>query len=275
MKIAIQGELGSFHHIASQHFYGGEHGYVCCDSFRDVFAALGDGRADTAVVAVENSLFGSIAEVYDLLLKHGYPVVGEVVERIHQNLITFPGANLGQITRVYSHPVALAQCSEFLNREMPNAEIIEHHDTAASAAFVKHAGDHASAAIASRMAADMHDMGVLRPNIQDEHRNYTRFLAIQPGGQAPVDATKASMVITTSHRPGALYESLGVFADAGINLTKLQSRPIRGKIWKYQFYIDIETKPPDALKAIELLEDLGCGVTNLGMYKSAAKTFED
>lgn len=275
MKIAIQGEPGSFHHIAAQNFYGDGHEYICCDTFGDVFASLSAGRAETAVVAVENSLYGSITEVYDLLLQHDYPIIGEVAEHIHQNLITLPGVSLEDITKVYSHPVALAQCAAFLETKLPHAEIIEHHDTAGAVEYVKQYGEHDSAAIASTMAAKIHGMSVLRPSIQDEHSNYTRFLCIRPDGSPPPDSDKASLVLTTSHQSGALYKALGVFADLGCNLTKLESRPIRGKVWQYQFYIDVSITPVLLTNAIKRLETQACTVRNLGSYIAATNVFED
>jgi prephenate dehydratase len=275
MKIAIQGALGSFHHIASQQFYGDGHEYICCDTFAGVFEALASRGADVGVVAIENSLCGSITEVYDLLLRHNYPIVGEVAEHIHQNLITFPGAKLGDITRVYSHPVALAQCAEFLESKLPRVEIIEHHDTAGAVEYIKDHDEHGSAAIASTLAARMHGMNVLCPSIQDERSNFTRFLCIQPNGSLPPDADKASLVLTTSHQPGALYKALGVFADLDCNLTKLESRPIRGKVWHYQFYIDVEVTKLTLAEAIKQLESQGCIVKNLGMYRASYKDFDD
>lgn len=268
MRIAIQGELGSFHHIAAEEFYGNGHSFLSCDSFDAVFARLQDKTADVAVVAIENSLFGSIPAVYDLLLKHGYPIVGEISERIHQNLITFPGASLADIENVYSHPIALAQCATFLDDRLPGAERLEHHDTAAAVAYIKENGLRTSAAIASTMAADIHSMHIIAEKIEDEKLNYTRFLVVDPAGTVPSDADKASLVLTTTHEPGALYAALGVFAEAGCNLTKLQSRPIIGKVWKYQFFIDVEVSPDTLKEVIQILQSTGCKVINLGNYRS-------
>lgn len=268
MKIAIQGELGSFHHIASVAFYGDGHTYVSGDTFDAVFARLQDKTADVAVVAIENSLFGSIPAVYDLLLKHGYPIVGEISERIHQNLISYPGVSLADISSVYSHPIALAQCANFLDDRLPYAERLEHHDTAAAVAYIKEKNLRISAAIASSKAADMHGMHIIAEKIEDEELNYTRFLVIDPVATTPPGANKASLVLTTTHEPGALYAALGVFAEAGCNLTKLQSRPIIGKVWKYQFFIDVEVSPDTLKEVTQKLQSAGCKVINLGCYKS-------
>ncbi len=279
MKIAIQGAEGSFHHIAAGHYYGETDGqtnsFVYADTFSAVFSALAAEAADVAVIAIENSLYGSITEVYDLLSKYHYPIIGEVVEHIHQNLITFEGVQPDDITRIYSHPVALAQCAHYLANKFPKAEIVEHHDTAAAVEFVKRNGDRSCAAIAGVVAAKMHGMFILKSAIQDEPLNFTRFLVIDPHGTPPANADKASLIITTSHEPGALHRALGVFSDVSSNLTKLQSRPIPGKVWKYQFYIDLEITPAALEMAIEMLDFQECTVENLGTYKAAATMYED
>lgn len=274
MRVAIQGEPASFHHIAATGWYGDIDGLVCCPTFADVFKALAAGRADAAVVAIENSLYGSISEVYDLLLQAGVPIIGEVHERIHQNLITLPGASLDGITHVYSHPVALAQCANFLESALPAAKKTEYHDTAESVAFIKQAGNPRFAAIASHAAAELHGLPILQEKIEDEHLNFTRFVVLQPGGTPPGDANKASLVLQTSHRPGALYAALGVFARRNINLSKLQSRPIPGKVWKYQFYLDVETAGDTLHTVIGEVTAQGGTVTVLGEYRAATTRLE-
>lgn len=275
MIIAIQGAPGSFHHIAAHHWYGDAHNYLPADSFAAVFNALASHKADVAVVAVENSLYGSITEVYDLLLRHNYPIVGEVTEHIHQNLIGSNGTKLSDIGHVYSHPVALAQCAAFLDSELAQAEIIEYHDTAAAVEHIKALGDRHVAAIASTLAAEMHGMDILRPSIQDERSNFTRFLVIEPNAKPPAKTDKASLVLTTAHAPGALNQALGVFAGLESNLTKLESRPIRGKVWQYQFYLDVSITPDKLEEAVGTLESQGCTVRNLGMYIAATTTYND
>lgn len=275
MKIAIQGEPGSFHFLAARHYYGAQGELVCCPSFASVFKALEEGQADRAIVAIENSLYGSIVEVYDLLQAHHYPIVGEVIEHITQNLITLPGASLESITHVYSHPVALAQCATFLDEKLPHATRVGSEDTAGSVEIIKELGNPAFAAIAGTVAAEMHDLPILTAGIQDQKQNFTRFLAIEPTGKKSEDTNKTSLIITTSHEPGALYKALGIFAAASINVTKLQSRPIPDKPWNYEFYIDIETAGVALQQCIEQLHDQGCQVDVLGEYKAAALTFED
>ena len=269
MKIAIQGNTGSFHHLTAQRWFGESIEIVPCETFLEVFQALEDRTADHAITAIENSLYGSINEVYDLLLSFKYPIVGELPEHIHQQLIGLPGADMSQITRVYSHTVALNQCEKFLDEFLPHAERIEHHDTAEAVAFIKELDNPTYAAIAGHAAAQLHGMQILREDIEDERTNFTRFLILDPSTSEVAGANKASLVLRTSHAPGALYRALGVFANVGINLTKLQSRPIRGQVWKYQFVTDIEADKRQLDIALSELSNLGCDVTVLGHYKAA------
>ena len=265
--------------MAAEHWYGSGVilEYRPAPTFSAVFHSLEKGDADEAVVAIENSLFGSISEVYDLLSRHHYPVVGELSERIHQQLIGFPKTPLTSIKTIYSHPVALAQCSSFLDRRMPWAERREYHDTAAAVGFVKKNADPTIVAVAGSAAAAYHELAILSSNIENDHQNYTRFLIISPDrGKAPIEhADKASLVLRTTHEVGALYRALGVFAEAGINLSKLESRPIVGSIWNYRFYIDVEIAGADLDTAIKKLTAQGCQVTLLGTYKAALTQFED
>jgi len=269
MRIVLQGELGSFHHLAAGHWYKNDNEYLAAESFAEVFEVLAAGQADQAVVAIENSSFGSINEVYDLLSKYGYPTIGELNERIHQQLIALPGTKLSDITEVVSHPVALAQCANFLKRRLPNAERVEYHDTAAAVEYVKNTGNPKFAAIGSSSAAETAELQILEANIENDRQNYTRFLIVSPGGKAPADANKASLVLQTSHGVGALHQALGCFANEGISLTKLQSRPLTGKIWKYQFYVDVEAAGQKLHHAIGQLQKQKCKVKVLGEYRAA------
>jgi prephenate dehydratase len=273
MRVAIQGEVGSFHHVAAQRQYGADIQIVPCEEFADVFSALATGQADTAVVAIENSLYGSINEVYDLLLKHNFSIVAELPERIHQCLIGFAGTNIDDITHVYSHPVALAQCSNFLHTSMPASEKTEFFDTAAAVRHVKELGDARTAAIGSKLAAELHGLTVLQPNIENHELNYTRFLAIERAPAHTSHSNKASFVLQTSNKPGSLYAALGVFAEKSINIVKLQSRPIPGQVWRYMFYIDAEATSPQVANVITELESQDCTVRLLGEYHS--QTTED
>jgi prephenate dehydratase len=269
MRVAIQGEAGSFHHQVAKQWFGNDVSIVPGETFGEVFATLARFEADMVVTAVENSLYGSINEVLDLLESYQFAVVGEVFLRVGQQLIGLPGADLKNITKIYSHPVALAQCEQFLESNLPHAERIEHHDTAASVEFVKKLGDSHAAAIAGETAATLHGLPVLARDIEDNKANYTRFLVLSPRAERVTGANKASLVITTDHAPGALGRVLAAFAGRGANLTKLQSRPIIGEPWKYRFYLDVETSPQILADTLAEIKKEGVETTVLGTYVAA------
>lgn len=265
--IAIQGQAASFHHIAARHFFGEEITIVPCDTFPATFEALKTN--DFAIVAIENSLFGSINKVYDLLLKEKCWIIGEVYLRIEQCLIGIPGTKRADIKEVHSQLEALAQCEEYLDTTLPNAARLEHHDTAASVVSVKEWNDTSKAAIASRAAADLHGMEILAAGIETNKQNYTRFVVIQKDQAMIPDASKTSLVLRTHQdtKPGALHHALGVFARRGINITMLHSRPVIGSAWHYMFYLDLDTAYDESFKAVEdELTELGCSVEVLGSY---------
>lgn len=271
MKVAIQGGPASFHAAVASRLVGPDIELVCCDTFAEVFRSMADSTADRAVVANENSLFGSIREVYDLLLQYRYPIVSEAVEHIHQQLIALPGTVLSDIREVYSHPVALDQCRHYLETTLPHAEIIEHHDTADAVRFVQDQRLAHAAAIAGTLAAKQYDMSIIAEDIEDEPTNLTRFLLLDPSCTTPViGANRAALVLTTANRSGALYQALGIFAAHGVNLTKLESRPIRGEAFRYQFYVDAETDAVQLAAVTTELEEQDCAVTTLGHYPAAS-----
>ena len=267
MKVAIQGGQGSFHAIAATKLFGTDIKFVHCDRFADVFAALHSGQADRAVIASDNSLYGSIREVYDLLRKYHFTITDATTEHVHQQLIARPGTTADMVQEIYSHPVALDQCRDYLETHFPHAEPIEYHDTADAVRHIKNRRLKHAAAIASHAAAQTYGMHILAENIEDEKTNFTRFIILSPAPLSPrPDANKASLILETGHTPGALYRALGAFADAGVNLTKLESRPIRNRAFHYQFFIDADA---DASQLRAILEELGrqeCRVTILGHY---------
>jgi prephenate dehydratase len=269
MHVAIQGEKGSYHHIAAETYFGSKLELVCCETFAAVFDALAHNNADMAVVAVENSTAGSVHSVYDLLLRHDFSITGEVYEQIHNCLIALPGTGIKDIERVYSHPMALPQCAVFLDSELPRAERIEFSDTAASARHIMQTNDKHAAAIASALAAELAHLPILRANIEDYSNNVTRFLILSPNHKVAAGANKSSFVLETPHKPGALVSALTVLADAGINLTKLESRPIPSEPWRYQFLIDVEAAGPKLHKSAKKLKSLGCTTRILGEYVAA------
>lgn len=270
LTIAIQGDRASFHDIAGAQFFGPKTKRVFCDTFADTFAALGSDKADYALCAIENSLYGSINDVYDLLFAYNFQIVGEVYLQVEQCLIGLPGTQLADITEVYSHPVALAQCERYLDMNLAQAKRMEYHDTAASVQLVSNLQKPTLAAIAGRQAAELYDMEILASSIETDSQNYTRFVALGKQPATGMSTDKTSLVITTDHTPGALYTALGSFAKRQINLTKLQSRPLPGSTWNYIFYIDVATgsDAPPFQQAIDELNTQGCDVTVLGSYQS-------
>ncbi len=270
MRIAIQGQNGAFHSIAAKQWLGETPQLVECATFKKVFMALENDTADAGVVAIENSLYGSINEVYDLIESHGYPIVGEVHLRIKHQLIGFEGAKISDVKQVFSQLPALAQCAGYLDATLPHAEHLEYHDTAESVAHIKTLGNHTNAAIASREAAELHGMAILGKDIEDHKENYTRFLVIQPNATVPEGANRASLVLTTSHQPGTLAKVLTRFAAADINLAKLQSRPIIGSPWKYKFYLVVEASGEPLHTVLSQITSDGNTVKVLGEYPTTA-----
>lgn len=273
-KVAIQGAQASFHAIAAHQFFGDDIELINRDTFKETFAAVKAAQAQYAVCAIENSLFGSINATYDLLINYHFVITGEIYLRIEQCLIGLPGTKLSDITEVYSHPVALAQCEDYLDAKLPTANRLEFHDTASSVLMVKQGARKQAAAIAGREAAELHGMEILAESIETNKQNYTRFIVLEPQAGSAKGATKTSLIIRTSHQPGALYSALGVFAERGINLTKLQSRPIIGKAWHYIFYVDVDAGLQDSRleEALKLLSQQGCEVKMLGSYQAGART---
>lgn len=268
MLVAIQGQAGSFHEQVAKQWYGNSVDILPCTTFREVFGAYARGDVDAIVTAVENTIYGSINEVYQLIEACDAPIVGEVKLSIEQMLVARPGTKLSDITEVYSHPVALAQCQEWLKKHLPNAEIIEFFDTAGAVEFIKEEGARHIAAIAGEQAARLYDMPILARSIHDSSDNITRFLVLEPT-DASSGADRSSLVVTTSHQPGSLVEVLQVFASAGINLAKLQSQPIIGKPFNYKFFIVVDCAGDPLYKLVEQIEKSDHQVTLLGEYKAA------
>jgi prephenate dehydratase len=240
-RYAIQGYEGSFHQVAAQLYFGKKAEVIPCDTFRDVVRiAENKKESDGGVMAIENSIAGSILANYNLLQKSSLKIIGEIYLQIKQNLLVNSGVNLEDIREVHSHTMALQQCYDFLDKY--KWKLVETEDTALSA---KHVHQHKSkhiAAIASKLAAELYDLDVIAPNIQTLKNNYTRFLILQRQDEArPVtDANKASVNFHTDHSRGSLAKVLTKIAEGGINLSKLQSFPIPGSDFKYSFHADME-----------------------------------
>lgn len=274
MRVAYQGERGAFSESAARRLLGPEVMPVACRSFEEMFASVKEGSADCCVAPVENSLAGSIHRNYDLLLESALTIVGETSLRIMHSLIARPGVALGAIRRVYSHPVALAQCSQFL-RAHPHVEPVPVHDTAGAVRMVIERGRDDEAGIASATAAGIYGGEVIADHVEDNAQNFTRFLLLVPPERAqsiaPVEAGrrwKTSIIFRVPNKPGALFRALGAFAIFEIDLSKIESRPVEGRPWEYAFYLDFIGKCGDAnvARALDSLREMGEMVRVLGSY---------
>lgn len=268
MNVAIQGQAGSFHDHVAKRWYGPSVKIVPCTTFADVFEAYASGEADSLVVAVENSIYGSINDVYQLIEACDAPIIGEVKLEIDQCLIGQKGADISKITEIYSHPVALAQCRETLRRLCPNAELIEFFDTAGAVEYIQSLKDVRIAAVAGEHAAGLYNASILKQSVQDNRHNITRFLILEQR-EADANANRASLVITTTHQPGALVEVLQVFSNANVNLAKLQSQPIVGEPWKYKFFVVVDCAGEQLRELVTEIEKSDHQVTLLGEYRAA------
>ena len=268
-KIAIQGYEGSFHQVAAQLYFGKNVEVLPCDTFREVVKlALNKKESDGGIMAIENSIAGSILANYNLLQKNNLKIAGEIYLQIKQNLLVNPGVKLEDIREVHSHTMALQQCYDFLDKY--KWKLVETDDTALSA---KHVHQHKSkhiAAIASKLAAELFDLEMIAPNIHTLKNNYTRFLVLQREDVVPVmdGVDKASVSFYTDHSRGSLAKVLTKIADGGINLSKLQSFPIPGSDFKYNFHADMEF---DSLLQFNEVMDQVEGLTEelkiYGVYK--------
>jgi prephenate dehydratase len=268
MRIAYQGEPGAFSEAAARHV-SADAQLIPCRAFEDVFEAVDAGPANYGVLPIENSIGGSIHRNFDLLVDHHLPIVGEVELPVVHHLLALPGRTLADIRRIYSHPQALAQCDRFL-RTLTLVEVIATYDTAGSAKLVADQKLEDGAAIASARAAEVFGLTVLQSSIQDYAHNVTRFLII---GRRPLSEErpdKTTIVFTLSNEPGALFKALSAFALRGIDLTKLESRPIPGRKWEYLFYADLAASREDlpCARALAHLAEFAPMLRVLGSYPS-------
>ena len=268
-KVAIQGYEGSFHQVAARHFFGKNVEVITCDTFRQVVQLGEDAKlSDGAVMAIENSIAGSILPNYNLLQKSKLQVIGEVYLSISQNLLTYPGVKLEDIKEVHSHPMAILQCLDYL--EKYNWKLVESEDTALSAKIVHQNKSKYTAAIASKLAAQMFDLNIIKPDIHTLKNNITRFLIVSPAGTktAVEQANKASIYFQTDHSKGILAKVLAKIAQGNVNLSKLQSMPIPGSTFKYGFYADLEFDNKKQIeKVLEALKGLTNSIRIFGMYQ--------
>ncbi len=272
MKIAIQGEFGSFSHEAALQMMP-EATVIPCALSAQVFSAVESGAADAAVIPIENSLAGPVAEHYDLLLSHQLRIEREALVRIRHNLIALPGVELAQVERACSHPIALAQCRGFFAAH-PAIAVTPFYDTAGSVKHIVEQQDRRSAAIASTEAARCYGATILAAGIEDNPENYTRFFFLRRNELVAENprADKVSLAFSVENRPGTLVAALQIFADQGTNLTKIESRPVQGRPWEYIFYADFQMEnAAGARAALVALEEHCSMIKELGRYSAASR----
>lgn len=274
-RVAIQGFSGSFHEEAARRYYGGNFAeipqMVECPTFEDLFLAMQDGRADAAIMAIENTISGGLLPNFELLRKYPQKIKGEIYLHIHQNLMALPGQKLEDIKEVRSHYMAINQTRKFFETECPWMKMVETEDTAKSAADIAAGHLMGVGAIASKLAAELNSLEILKEGIETFKTNFTRFLILDDSIKVDEDKiNKASICFTLPHKPGSLAHILTILSFYDMNLTRIQSLPIPGMKWQYFFYIDIVfdniERYRQALAAVRpLIEDINI----LGEYVSA------
>ncbi len=269
-KVSIQGYEGSFHQIAAVNYLGKDVEVIPCATFSEVIKIAANAKkSDGGFMAIENSIAGSILPNYALLQKSNLKIAGEIYLHINQHLMVNPGVTLEDIREVHSHPMALLQCIDYLEKH-PHWKPVETEDTALSAKYIhQHKHKHA-AAIAGKLAAELYGLKIIAPRIQTNKNNYTRFLFLQRQEMvgAATGANKASISFQTDHSKGALVKVLAKIAETNINLSKLQSMPIATEEWQYRFHADMEFESPqDFENAITAIKEVTCELRIFGVYK--------
>ena len=269
-RVAIQGERGAFSELAARSLFGPRVEILPCPDFDALFRAAEKGRCRFALAPVENTIAGSVNRVYDLLLDSPLRVAGEAIIRVSHSLIALPGVPLRDIRRVFSHPVALAQCEEFFRRH-PRLTRVATYDTAGSVRLLREQGARDAAAIASEIAARLYGARVLKRGLEDHRANFTRFFLLSRDGRPIRRPDKTSLLFAAAHVPGALFRCMGVFALRDINLLKIESRPLAGRPWEYVFHLDFEGSPREerCRNALRHLEEVCDFVRVLGSYPRA------
>jgi prephenate dehydratase len=239
-RVAIQGIRASFHEEAAFKYFGENIQTIECNSFKQTFDALENNQADYVVMAIENSIAGSILPNYSLLLNYNFPVIGEIYLPIQLHLMALPGVSFDQIKYVTSHPIAIRQCIDFFD-EYPHLKIVESNDTAACAKRIHDEKLTDTVAIANTLAAKLYGLDILERRIESNKKNFTRFLILTTHENVvKAPANKASLCFQVSNQVGALAKVLNIFANLGVNMSKIQSMPVLGKRNEYNFYVDVE-----------------------------------
>lgn len=272
-RVGYQGVRGSFSEEAATHYFKEKEAlYSRYDDFEDVMEAITKGEIDYGVLPIENSYTGEVLDVYDLIRKYNLYIVGEEIVKVTHHLAGVEGATLEGIQEVYTHPQALGQCQKYLKRH-PHMMQIPYANTAMAAQYVSEQKDISKAAICSRQAAQLYDLHIIQEEINTKSNNYTRFIILSKSMQITPECNKVSIVFTTKHTSGALYNILSHFAYNGLNLLKIQSRPLREKSWHYFFFVDLEGHLEEANMLIALgkvSKESEC-FSILGGYKQYAK----
>ena len=266
IQVAFQGEHGAYSEEAAYAFFHEPITTQPCTTIKEVFRAVEASIVRFGVVPVENSLEGTINQTHDLLLQSALQISGEVKIKINHCLLVLPGVKLSDISKVYSHPQALAQCGGFLDAMHTSAE--PAYDTAGSAKMISERGLRDAAAIAGERAAALYGLDILQREIEDDSENYTRFLVVGKNDAPPTGMDKTSIVFGTMHKPGSLQKALNELAIRGINLTKIESRPIKGTPWEYHFFVDFEGHRNDkpCSEALQALRNSTTFLKMLGSY---------
>ncbi len=275
--IAIQGGYGAFHEIAAHHYFENEEIRILPrNTFRDMVTSLKDRKSDFGIMAIENSLAGSIIPNYNLIINTKMHIIGEIYLRIKQNLVAMPGVKISQLKEVYSHPMAILQCQDFFDA-LPGIRLIESIDTAMSAEEIAEKKLMDTGAISSRLAADKYGLDILAESIETNKMNYTRFLILSDNGvKIPTEeVSKASVYFTVAHKFGSLSKILSILSYYEINMAKIQSMPIPGKDWEYMFFVDVEISDFDMYKkSLEAIRPFTPSLGILGEYKKGKSEIE-
>ena len=270
-RVAIQGIRASFHEEAAFKFFGNDIETIECDSFKQTCEVLKDKKADYVVMAIENSIAGSLLPNYTLLREYNFTIVGEVYLAIQLHLLALPGVKFKDIKYVQSHPIAIRQCSDFFD-EFPNLQVIESSDTAACAKKIREENLTDTAAIANLLAAKLYDLQVMERRIESNKKNFTRFLILADKPIGNTEVNKASLSFQVGNSVGSLAEVLNIFSEYKINLSKIQSMPVLGKRNEYNFYVDIEWKnQSDYDSAIRKVLKYTINFTIMGEYQKNDK----